>query len=75
MMARMGIQEDLQRARDHVAVGERLVDKQRDLVAELARDGHDTHPAMRLLSTLEQALSIMREHLALEERIAQEGSA
>jgi len=61
---------DLQQARRHVMDGERRVDEQRNRVAELARDGHNTEAAMRLLRTLERTLEIMREHLALEERLA-----
>lgn len=63
----------LQMARDHVAHGEALVGRQRDLVAELERDGHNTRAARRLLETLEGSLSIFREHLAVEEKLAAEG--
>ena len=66
------LHEDLDRARRHVTDGERLVDEQRQRVAELARDGHNTESAMRLLTTLERTLEIMHEHLALEERLAAE---
>ena len=62
--------DDVERARRHVIDGERRVNEQRDLVAELARDGHNIESATRLLTTLEQTLQIMREHLALEERLA-----
>jgi hypothetical protein len=64
------LDNDLERARRHVTDGERRVSEQRERVAELARDGHDTESAMRLLTTLERTLEIMREHLALEERLA-----
>ena len=50
----------------------RGLEEQRYRVEELARDGHDTESAMRLLTTLERTLEIMREHLALEERLASE---
>jgi len=64
------LHDPLEQARRHVADGERRVDEQRTRVAELARDGHNTESAMRLLTTLERTLDIMREHLALEERLA-----
>jgi hypothetical protein len=62
--------EELQRIRDRVADGERLVSEQRGRIAELARDGHSTTSAARLLDTFERTLDIMRELLATEERLA-----
>jgi hypothetical protein len=73
--ARVGILQDLQRARVHVEDGERRVAEQRELVAELARDGHSTDAAVRLLVTLEETLQIMRDHLAVEEQLARERPA
>ena len=67
--------DDLNRAREHVADGERRVADQRRLLAELSRDGHSTDAAERLLRTLEDTLQIMRDHLAVEELLAREGPA
>jgi hypothetical protein len=61
--------DHLEQARDHVARSETLVQEQRDRVAELERDGHGTGAARRLLATLEQSLSVMRAHLAIEEEL------
>lgn len=40
----------LARARQHVAQGEEYIARQRALVAELERDGHDPNEARRLLA-------------------------
>lgn len=69
-MMQSHLSDDLERAREHVKEGERLVSEQRQRVAELARDGHNIDSAMRLLETLERTLEIMREHLELEQRFA-----
>jgi hypothetical protein len=44
----------------HVAKGKRHIARQREMVAELEGDGHDTVPARRLLKTLENS---QRQHL------------
>jgi hypothetical protein len=56
----------------HIALGERHIVRQRKLVAELARDGHDTTEAKRLLANLEetQALYIATRDLARRELVA-----
>jgi hypothetical protein len=66
------VQEDLARARVHVAEAERRVEEQRHRVSELARDGHSIDMAMRLLAVLEQSLQAMRQHLDTEERFARD---
>ena len=50
------IEEHLALAQRHVMEGEGHVQKQRDIVAELERDGHDTTQARELLRTFEELL-------------------
>ena len=54
----------LEMAARHVREGEEHIAKQRALIAELERDGHDNMlPAAReLLATFEQTLATHREH-------------
>jgi hypothetical protein len=66
------IQDHLAKAEQHVAEGKRHVDKQRELVAKLAADGHDTFEARRLLEQFEELLAIQIKHLdRLREKLAQ----
>lgn len=53
-MDRALILDHLAMAKRHVAEGEEHVERQKMLIAELARDGHDTAVAQKLLATLEQ---------------------
>ena len=59
----------LAEAEAHIALGERHIVRQRELVADLARDGHDTTEAKRLLANLEetQALHIAARDLTRRE--------
>ena len=43
---------------------------QRQRIAQLAADGHDTTDAEALLATLEHMLTVMRDHLAQERKHA-----
>ena len=45
-------------AERHVALAERNVDKQRQVLAELARDGHSTVMAARILALYEELLAL-----------------
>lgn len=66
-MTRMARQETLlEMAQRHVADGEARVAYQTALVAELARDGHNTARAEALLATLKNTLYLMRDVLARE---------
>jgi hypothetical protein len=56
----------LEMAQRHVAEGEARVAHQTALVAELARDGHNTARADALLATLKNTLHLMRDVLARE---------
>lgn len=60
--------EHLGQARDHVARGEQLVADQRQLIAELDRDGHDTKLARELLAAFEESQAEHKRHLAMIER-------
>jgi hypothetical protein len=44
----------LEQARRHIAQAERHVARQREIVAQLERDGHDIYEAKRLLDQFEQ---------------------
>jgi cytidylate kinase len=59
-MDRQMIEDHLRQAEEHVALREQMVARQRALVAELARDGRDTHTAMMLLAQLEESLELRR---------------
>jgi hypothetical protein len=50
----------------HVAEGEQHIARQRVLIDELERDGHDTKSAIELLSVLEQTQAM---HVAHRDRI------
>lgn len=57
----------LERARRHVDEAERRVAEQRSRIDTLRHDQHDTTEAEKVLETFEDALAVMRKHLALEE--------
>jgi hypothetical protein len=71
-MSRDMLLRHLAQARRHVADGERHVARQRELVAELERDGHDTTQSRALLNQFEQMLAL---HIADRDRIEQELAA
>ena len=51
----------LAQAEDHVASGERIVERQRGILARLKRDGRDTRVAQVLLHTYERLLKLQIE--------------
>lgn len=63
------LKDHLAQACRHVQQGERHITRQREIVAELERDGHDTQSAKELLGQFE-ALQAM--HIADRERIIEE---
>jgi len=66
----MSIHESpLELAHRHVREAQQRITKQRQRILELQRDGHDTSSAEGLLATFEQTLTLMRNHLAEEERL------
>lgn len=52
----------IEMAQRHVTEGQRRVDKQERLVAELDRDGHDTTEARKLLGNLHITQKLHLEH-------------
>jgi hemerythrin len=58
MIDRQLWQEHVAQAERHVAEGEQHVARQREIVAELERDGHDAESARQLLKTLEELLAM-----------------
>lgn len=66
---RRTIERRLRIAQRHVATGERLIDAQRAVLAQLARDGHRTETARRLLAHFEE---IQAMYLAERDRLSRE---
>ena len=58
--------ERLALAEEHVALGAKNVARQREIIAELERDGHDATQAWELLAQLEQLQAM---HVADRERL------
>lgn len=52
----------LEMAHRHVALAERFVAKQKELIATLERDGHDARKATELLDILKDSLAQHVEH-------------
>ena len=63
------IRDHLALAEEHVAKGERIVARQKDLVAELENDGHDTKEARSVLCQFEQ---VLQSHIADRDRLRDE---
>jgi len=71
-MDREMLQNELEMAERHVLEGEHHVARQREIVAELARDGHNTSKAAILLRTFEDLQAI---HVADRDRLRKELAA
>ncbi len=71
MEERARLREDLALAERHVADGERVVARQRAIVAELERDGHDATAAQarQLLAQFEELLAL---HVGDRDRLRRE---
>jgi hypothetical protein len=63
------ISEHLSQCRRHVSEGEKHIARQREIVAELARDGRDTTLARELLGHFEETQAL---HVAHRDRLAYE---
>lgn len=63
------LQDHLSLAEKHVAIGEKNIAKQRALLDELARDGHDIAMAQQLLAQFEDLQAL---HVADRDRIRAE---
>jgi hypothetical protein len=68
-MDRQQTMEHLALAEEHVRVGAKNVARQREMIAELERDGHDTTQARSLLAHFEQVQAM---HVADRERLLRE---
>ncbi len=68
-MDRSMLLHHLDLAKRHVAIGEKNVARQRAVVAELERDGHDASEARRLLAEFEQLQSM---HIQDRDRLLKE---
>jgi hypothetical protein len=66
------LENHLAQAERHVALGHEHVQNQRVLIVKLARDGHDTTMARKLLSQFEE---IQRSHIADRDRLKDELAA
>jgi len=63
------LERRLAKAEDAVRLGEKHIQRQRDIVAVLEADGLETDLALRLLTTFEEN---QQTHIADRDRIAQE---
>jgi Spy/CpxP family protein refolding chaperone len=71
-MGHAKIERYLSEAVAHVALGERMIERQRKLIATLESDGRDSAQARELLARFEEAQA---KHLAERDRIQRELSA
>jgi hypothetical protein len=71
-MDRAALQQNLRMARVHVALGDEHIQRQRQLIEELERDGHDTGTARQLLKVFEETQAL---HVAGVERLERELAA
>jgi hypothetical protein len=68
-MDRATIELHLTQAERHVSEGERHIKRQRELVAELERDGHDISKAVSLLARFQEMQEL---HVADRDRLRNE---
>lgn len=68
-MDRLALMERLALVEEHVAVGQRSIETQRRIVAELERNGNDSSQATSLLKDFEQ---LQERHLADRDRLKME---
>ena len=71
-MDRRNVEMNLEQAKRHVAIGKGDIERQRNVVAELQRDGHDTKLAQELLLSFERLQAM---HVADVERLTAELAA
>jgi chromosome condensin MukBEF ATPase and DNA-binding subunit MukB len=65
-MDRAVLLKHLQQARAHIAEGERHIRRQREIIDELERDGHNAELARELLVTLER---VQETHISAGDRL------
>ena len=63
------LKRHLAEAEEHIATGDKNIARQRDLIAQLERDGHDTASARTFLHEFEQ---LQAQHIAERERLLRE---
>lgn len=63
------LRQHLAQAEQHVALGERHVRHQREIVAKLEQDGHDAEEALKLLAQFEELQAL---HIADRDRLRKE---
>jgi hypothetical protein len=63
------LKRHLAQAEEHIATGDKNIGRQRDVIAELERDGHDTASARTFLRELEQLQAVL---IAERERLLSE---
>jgi hypothetical protein len=68
-MDRAVLLRHLAMAERHVAEGERHIKRQREIIAELGRNGHDTQRARELLGLFKE---LQTSHTADRDRLAKE---
>jgi hypothetical protein len=68
-MDREMLKRHLALAEEHIATGEKNIARQRDLIAQLERDGYDTASARTFLREFEQLQAL---HIAERERLLSE---
>ena len=68
-MDRVLLEQHFAQAREHVATGEKNVARQRELVEQMVRDGHDPTMARQSLAQFEELLVM---HIADRDRMEKE---
>jgi uncharacterized membrane protein len=66
---REALQQHLARAEQHIAECEQHITRQREIIAQFERDGHDAATARQLLKTFEELLAM---HIANRHRLLDE---
>lgn len=60
------MEDKIEMAKRHVREAEEHVRHQQEIIRELKRDNHDIRMALELLTTMEETLMSLRDHLRLE---------
>jgi hypothetical protein len=68
-MDREMLKRHLAQTEEHIATGDKNIARQRDVIAQLERDGHDTASARSFLREFEQLQAL---HIAERERLLRE---
>ena len=71
-MHRSNLRDHLRRARAHVTLGERNIDRQHETVETLLHSGHDTFEAEKLLRLLETTQRLFVADVERLERLLQD---